>query len=721
MASTLSQPVDPSAIAASGCFTSLPLRKSNYEGIAVAASFDLFEEYNRLVREADVTKGVYDPRGHGVSFWYPECLPERIDLVTRMQDLGLIHDDDTGLVGTPAEAETPNHAVADLYRIEANFSPTITVTGDRAKKQIAARLFLQAIAFDRDISLDIFDRWLQRQELHGGARKGNEFQSLDEWVSYRWADTALKTTHEIGAFGAGVKISAEEKRAVEHIIRPVMMSVALSNDYYSYDKAYTEYVNSGGQNGVTNSVWVLMREHGVDKVRAKELLANKIKALEREYLAARELYENTHPNLSQQVKAWMDSAAFISSGTHYWSTYASRYNRPENLESAPVFSSGHGGGLNHSGSNLDNNTTPENETQTHGRPDGASKILSEQQEQSNILSQSIDSGYQSSICNDEKDRSFTDMTAPFTDMTAREIPAQTVLEPYEYLRAVGAKGVRHAAIEALHIWLDVPETSLSSIRNIVDYLHSSSLMLDDIQDKSVLHRGSPATHLLFGEAQTINSANFLLVESLNELQKLQHPQCTVIYNAQMRRLHVGKSMDLYWTRQVICPTAAEYIDMVDHKIGGLFNLAGGLMEAEGRCNTQLDLSPLMTLFGRYFQIRDDYNNVVSADYAAAKGFCEDLDKGRFTLLLIHALQIEPKQKHRLEAIMQERRHNGNGMSAEMKRLVLGILREAGSLEYVNGVLEKLQGAINVEIQRIEGIVGEKNYVMRLLLERLRIN
>lgn len=95
MASTLSQPVDPSAIAASGCFTSLPLRKSNYEGIAVAASFDLFEEYNRLVREADVTKGVYDPRGHGVSFWYPECLPERIDLVTRMQDLGLIHDGET--------------------------------------------------------------------------------------------------------------------------------------------------------------------------------------------------------------------------------------------------------------------------------------------------------------------------------------------------------------------------------------------------------------------------------------------------------------------------------------------------------------------------------------------------------------------------------------------------------------------------------------------------
>lgn len=259
-------------------------------------------------------------------------------------------------------------------------------------------------------------------------------------------------------------------------------------------------------------------------------------------------------------------------------------------------------------------------------------------------------------------------------------------------------------------------------RESVDFaLICFSFRLDDIQDQSALRRGSPATHVLFGEAQTINSANFLVVLSLEELYKLHHPQSTVIYNAQLRRLHIGQSMDLYWTRHVTCPTVAEYIDMVDHKTGGLFNLAGGLMQAEGSCNGQLNLDCLMTLLGRYFQIRDDYSNIVSANYASAKGFCEDLDEGKFLLLLVHALRVSHKQKHRLQAIMQERRHNGSGMSIEMKGLVLEMLRVAGSPEYVKGVIRKLEDAIDTEIRRIEGVVGEENYVKRLLLERLRVD
>lgn len=180
-------------------------------------------------------------------------------------------------------------------------------------------------------------------------------------------------------------------------------------------------------------------------------------------------------------------------------------------------------------------------------------------------------------------------------------------------------------------------------------------------------------------------------------------------------------MDLYWTRHVACPTVAEYVDMVDHKTGGLFNLVGGLMQAEGCCDHHLPLNSMMTLLGRYFQIRDDYNNLVSADYIAAKGFCEDLDEGKFSLPLIHALRISQKQKQRLRAILQERRHNGSGMCVEMKSLVLEMLRDAGSLEYVRQVLKELEDAIDAEIRRVEEIVGEENFVFRLLVERLKVD
>lgn len=245
--------------------------------------------------------------------------------------------------------------------------------------------------------------------------------------------------------------------------------------------------------------------------------------------------------------------------------------------------------------------------------------------------------------------------------------------------------------------------------------------LDDIEDQSALRRGSPATHLLFGEAQTINSANFLFVLSLEELYKLDDLHAVEIYNTQLRRLHIGQSMDLYWTRHATCPTIPQYVDMVDHKTGGLFNLVVGLMQAKASCGHELHLNGMMILLGRYFQIRDDYSNLVSDDYTVAKGFCEDLDEGKMPLPLIHALQISQKHKCRLQAILQERRHNNGGLCLEMKNLVLRMLRESGSLAYVRQVLKELEDSIDIEIQRIEDTVGEKNFVMRLLIERLRID
>jgi ophiobolin F synthase len=54
--------------------------------------------------------------------------------------------------------------------------------------------------------------------------------------------------------------------------------------------------------------------------------------------------------------------------------------------------------------------------------------------------------------------------------------------------------------------------------------------------------------------------------------------------------------------------------MVDNKTGGLFRLMARLMEAESPSPiTTPHLSRLLTLIGRYYQIRDDYMNLTSAD------------------------------------------------------------------------------------------------------------
>lgn len=53
--------------------------------------------------------------------------------------------------------------------------------------------------------------------------------------------------------------------------------------------------------------------------------------------------------------------------------------------------------------------------------------------------------------------------------------------------------------------------------------------IDDVEDDSVLRRGVPAAHHLFGLPQTINCANYVYFLALDEIIKLKNPEMVKIY------------------------------------------------------------------------------------------------------------------------------------------------------------------------------------------------
>lgn len=142
-----------------------------------------------------------------------------------------------------------------------------------------------------------------------------------------------------------------------------------------------------------------------------------------------------------------------------------------------------------------------------------------------------------------------------------------------------------------------------------------SCRLDDIEDASSLRRGHPATHIFYGISQTINSANFAYVQTVLETTKLKGQKCMEIFIDELSNLHRGQSLDLHWRHHARCPSIDDYITMVDNKTGGLFRLMLRLMEAESPTSlpSTISLARLLTLTGRYYQIRDDYLNLTSSD------------------------------------------------------------------------------------------------------------
>ncbi|KAK5652458.1 hypothetical protein OQA88_10502 [Cercophora sp. LCS_1] len=253
--------------------------------------------------------------------------------------------------------------------------------------------------------------------------------------------------------------------------------------------------------------------------------------------------------------------------------------------------------------------------------------------------------------------------------------------PFDYLNGHPGKDFRSQLVKAFDAWLEVPQESLEVITKVVGMLHTASLLVDDVEDHSVLRRGFPVAHEIFGIPQTINSSNYIYFCALQELQKLKNPKVITIFAEELLNLHRGQGMDLFWRDTLTCPTEDDYLEMVGNKTGGLFRLGIKLMQAESR--TLIDCVPLVNIIGLIFQIADDYQNLWSRQYTANKGMCEDLTEGKFSFPVIHSIRSDPSNLQLLNILRQKTE------SEEIKRYAVAYMESTGSFEYTRKVIAVL--------------------------------
>ncbi|KAM7216733.1 Geranylgeranyl diphosphate synthase sdnC [Rhypophila decipiens] len=324
----------------------------------------------------------------------------------------------------------------------------------------------------------------------------------------------------------------------------------------------------------------------------------------------------------------------------------------------------------------------------------------------------------------------------FTQDNASLLSEAIISAPAHYVASTPGKKIRDKAASALNIWLQVPEEDLQQIRRVIDMLHNASLILDDVEDGSVSRRGRPATHMIFGMPQAINSAGYQINRAMMEALKLGSVECLDIFIEELDRLYIGQGYDLFWTFNIKRPSVEKYISMVDYKTGSLFNMLVRFMAAKtGSAKIATsddaetgtgkppppDLTRLVVLLGRYFQIRDDYMNLTSDEYTLQKGYCDDLDEGKFSLTLVHALENSPEaERSILRHLLAQRASSDCGMSLAQKHLVIDIVRAAGSLEYTLTALREIGREIDAELGRVERVTGIENKPLRGLVEVLRV-
>ena len=287
---------------------------------------------------------------------------------------------------------------------------------------------------------------------------------------------------------------------------------------------------------------------------------------------------------------------------------------------------------------------------------------------------------------------------------------EILLEPFTYLLRKKGKDIRPKLLKAFNVWLKVPDEKVKLIGDIIQMLHNSSLLVDDIQDNSVLRRGNPCAHKIYGVASTINSANYVYFIGLEKILELNNPEAVHIFKESMLELHRGQGMEIYWRDTFMCPTENEYRDMTVRKTGGLFNLAVKLMQLFSNNDDcpAYDYVELTSLLGLYFQIRDDYANLCLDEYFANKSFGEDLTEGKYNFPIVHAIQKYPKD-NRLNNILRQRTQE-----IDVKKYAIKLLEDAGSFRYTRDQMRLLDNKIRAEIGKLNG-----NDVLLRVMDDLR--
>ncbi|CAH0725055.1 unnamed protein product, partial [Brenthis ino] len=284
-----------------------------------------------------------------------------------------------------------------------------------------------------------------------------------------------------------------------------------------------------------------------------------------------------------------------------------------------------------------------------------------------------------------------------------------ILAPFTHVSQVKGKRLRLKIVKAFNYWLQISDEDLDRATGLVNMLHVGSLLIDDIQDNCTVRRGMPAAYCVYGLPLTINAAVQVIAMVLDKSFEL-HPKATKVFSEEFLEVCRGQAIDIYWRDNLICPTEEQYNKMNEQKTGHMLLMAVRMMQLFSE--NKKDYSKLVLLFGRYFQIRDDYCNLSQREaleewpgeedsqsrqnVCTDNFFCEDITEGKISLPIIHAIQRTKQGGAVLNIIRQKTRN------VELKKYCVSLLEDSGSLQYTRDVLTRLDLEARSEIARYGG-------------------
>ena len=226
----------------------------------------------------------------------------------------------------------------------------------------------------------------------------------------------------------------------------------------------------------------------------------------------------------------------------------------------------------------------------------------------------------------------------------------------EYLRASGGKRVRPALTILSNYAVGGDGARYNSIRmaTVMEFLHTATLVHDDIIDKADTRRKRPTVNALYGNETAVLMGDWLYMSAFETSLAERSLPILDILTRVTRKMTEGELLQLTLLSDANV-TEAQYFDVLKRKTAYLFSasceigaILGGAEE-----NQQAALRDYGLSLGTAFQLIDDVLDFTSNEETLGKAAGADLLGGKVTLPLIYLRNAEPETREMIQTVLRE--------------------------------------------------------------------
>ena len=246
----------------------------------------------------------------------------------------------------------------------------------------------------------------------------------------------------------------------------------------------------------------------------------------------------------------------------------------------------------------------------------------------------------------------------------------------EYIISGGGKRLRPALVILSAQAFGYQGKQHYELAAVVEFIHTATLLHDDVVDESELRRGRETANTMFGNAASVLVGDFLysrafqMMVEANEMRVMQTlaDATNVIAEGEVLQLLNCNNADV---------DAANYLEVIHRKTAKLFEAAMRLGAILGKQDEKSEAAAARygMHLGTAFQLVDDVLDYSGNAQEIGKNLGDDLAEGKPTLPLIYAMQHgTPEQAAVIRAAIEQ---------GDINRFaeVLQIVQQTGALDY----------------------------------------